>query len=244
MFSQLEQHRSGGYLQAAATIVAVAISALASFQFFATYSGGLLAGLVPPDFLAIAAGLIGVTLLEGGTIYWQRSLQHDADSQQQVTIARAAYMVSMVLSVGVTMLYFLLTSSLIAPYVASVQHIINGLAALVIIGATGFQFVAKLSYSGAATTSVEARQRAELAALANMARFNVERESTRADLEQAIANIERALPDASRRRGRQDAGEYIAARYGPGQGNGAGGFRLVDIAEDTQRPTPRPNGRG
>ena len=59
MFSDFNEHRSGGYLQTAATVIAVAISALASFQFFATYSGALLAGLVPDEFLAIAAGLIG-----------------------------------------------------------------------------------------------------------------------------------------------------------------------------------------
>ena len=64
----LSNKRSGGFVQKAATVLAVAISGLASFQFFSSYSGALLAGLVPTEFLSIAAGLIGVFMLEGGTL--------------------------------------------------------------------------------------------------------------------------------------------------------------------------------
>jgi len=244
MFDSFDERRSGGFLQGAATVVAVVISGLASFQFFSTYSGGLLAGLLPPEFLSLTAGLIGVTLLEGGTLYWQRSLQFDADSEQQVQIARAAYYVSMVLSVTVTMLYFALSSSLLAEYVDEVQYIVNGFAAVTIIFTTGFQFVAKLSYAGAATTSVEQRQRAELGALANTAKFTIERESTRSDLQQALQSIEKKLPEASRKRGRKEADQFIGARYGL-EDNGAGGFRLVDLAaaQNGTNPTQR-HGRG
>ena len=240
MFTQFDEHRSGGYLQTAATTIAVIISALASFQFFASYSGGLLAGLLPGEFLSVGAGLIGVVMLEGGALYWQRSLQHDADSQAQVQIARAGYLVSVILSVTVTMLYFLLTSSLVSPYLADVQAIVNAFAALVLIGIVGFQFTAKMQYSGAATNSVEARQRAEIGALANSARFTIERESTRADLQEALANIEKALPEASKKHGQQEAASYIGARYG--QDNGANSFSLVDLAENGN-PTKRPAGR-
>ena len=214
VFTQFDDHRSGGFLQTAATVTAVAISALASFQFFASYSGALLSGLLPEAFLSAAAGLIGVVMLEGAALYWQRSLQHDADSQAQVQIARAGYLVSVILSVTVTMLYFVLSSSLVAPYMTEVLPVVNAFAALVLVGIVGFQFTAKMQYSGAATTSVEARQAAELRALQNTARYDVERETTRSDLSEALANIEKALPAASRKQGQQTAEEFLAARYG------------------------------
>ena len=243
MFDSFSEHRSGGFLQTAATVIAVAISALASFQFFATYSGGLLAGLLPVEFLSVAAGLIGVVLCEGAALYWQRSVQFDADSQQQVQIAKAGYLVSVVASVTITMLYFLLTSDLVSPYLQEVQAVVDGFAALTLIGLVGFQFTAKMQYSGAATTSVEARQRAELGALANSARFTIERESTRSDLQQALANIEKALPEASRKRGRQEAETFVNSRYG----NGVSGFSLVDLAAAAEQNGAHPaqrHGRG
>lgn len=215
ILKDFDEHRSGGYLQTAATVVAVVISALASFQFFATYSSGLLAGLLPGEFLAVASGLVGVIMLEGGALYWQRSLQYDSDSQSQVQIARAGYLVSVALSVTVTMLYFLLTSSLVAPYLAEVQAVVNAFAALTLVLVIGFQFTAKMQYSGAATTSVEARQKAELRAMSNSARYSVERESTRADLQHALNDIEKALPEASRKRGQQEAQAYLGSRYNP-----------------------------
>ena len=83
----------------------------------------------------------------------------------------------------------------------------------------GFQFTAKMQYSGAATNSVEARQKAEIRALQNTARYSVERETTRADLAEALANIERALPAASKEHGKQEAAAFLAARYGLGNGD-------------------------
>ena len=237
MFTQFDEHRSGGYLQTAATVIAVTISATASYQFFATYSGALLAGIVPEAFLSAAAGLIGVLMLEAGAIFWQRSLQHDADSDQQVQIARAGYLVSVVLSVVVTMLFFLLTSSLIAPYMADVAPIVNAFAAVILIGIVGFQFTAKMQYSGAATTSVEARQRAEMRAMQNTAKYSVERETTRADLAEALSNIERALPAASKAQGMQAAKEFISARYG--KGDGVAVFNLAENGTEPARPTQR-----
>ena len=229
MFDSFDSHRSGGTLQTIATVVAVAISAAASFQFFAQFSGSLLSGLLPDEFLAVAAGLIGVVLCEGAALFWQRSLQHDADSQEQVQIARAGYFVSVTLSVVITMLYFLLTSDLVSPYIAEVQAVVDGFAALTLIGLVGVQFVLKMQYSGSATNAVEARQRSELGALQNSARFTIERESTRSDLQQALQSIEKKLPEASRKRGRKEADQFIGARYGL-EDNGAGGFRLVDLA--------------
>ena len=230
MFTQFDEHRSGGYLQTAATVIAVTISGLASFQFFATYSGALLAGIIPAAFLAAAAGLIGVVMLEGGALYWQRSLQYDADSQTQVQIAKAGYLVSVTLSVIVTMLYFLLTSTLVAPYMADVEPIIKAAAALVLVGIVGFQFTAKMQYSGAATTSIEARQRSELRALQNTAKHSVDRETTRADLAEALASIERQLPEASKKQGQQAARDFIAARCGDG-------VTLVDLSANGANPT-------
>lgn len=215
MFSQdLEQKESGGFFQTAATVTAVIISALASFQFFATYSGGLLAGIVPADFLSVAAGLLGVVMLEGSTLYWQYSVQHDADSKQQLSIARAGYMVSLIVSVMVTALYFLLTSSLIAPYVAEVQHIINAFAALVLVRIVSFQFVAKVQYSHAATKASQAQHDASLRALHNAADFKVKDASTRADLENALAELQKQLPEMSKQRGAAGAQQFIKERYG------------------------------
>ena len=215
MFSNdLEEKNSGGFVQTAATVTAVIISALASLQFFATYSGGLLAGIVPADFLSVAAGLLGVIMLEGSTLYWQYSVQHDADSKQQLSIARAGYMVSLIVSVTVTALYFLLTSSLIAPYVAEVQHIINAFAALVLVGIVSFQFVAKVQYSHAATKASQAQHDASLRALHNAADFKVKDASTRADLENALAELQKQLPEMSKQRGAAGAQQFIKERYG------------------------------
>jgi len=217
MFSHdLEQKNSGGFIQTAATVLAVIISALASYQFFATYSGALLAGLVPAQFLSVAAGLLGVVMLELATLYWQYSIQHDSDSQAQLAIARSGYTVSLVASVTVTALYFLLTSSLVAPYVAQVQHLINAFAALVLVGIVSFQFVAKVQYSHVATKASQAQQEAQLRALHNSAEFSIKEASTRSDLENALAALQEALPAASKKRGADGAKSFIAARYGNG----------------------------
>jgi len=210
----LENKRSGGFVQTAATVLAVFISALASFQFFTTYSGALLAGLVPETFLSVTAGLLGVIMLEGATLYWQYSVQEDADSRQQLSIARTGYTVSLITSVTVTALYFLLTSSLVAPYVQEVQHIVNAFAALVLVGIVSFQFTAKVQYGHAATKATKAQQDAQLRALHNSAEFSVKDAATRADLEAALATLNQALPEASRKRGYEGAAQFIASRYG------------------------------
>ena len=225
MFSQdLEEKNSGGFVQTAATVIAVAISALASFQFFATYSGGLLAGIVPAEFLSIAAGLLGVIMLEGATMFWQHSVQNDADSQKQLAIAKAGYMVSLIVSVTVTALYFMLTSSLIAPYVGEIMHIVNAFAALVLVGIVSFQFVAKTSYNHEASKASQAKHDAALRALHNAASFRITDASTRADLENALAELQKQLPAVSRKRGQAGAQQFIDKRYG--------------------NPTTRANGRG
>jgi len=215
MFTQdLEQKESGGFIQKAATITAVFISALASFQFFATYSGGLLVGIVPAEFLSIAAGILGIVMLEGATMYWQYSVQNDADSKKQLDIAKAGYMVSLIISVTVTALYFMLTSSLIAPYVGQIMHIVNAFAALVLVGIVSFQFVAKTSYNHEATKASQAKHDASLRALHNAATFQILDASTRADLENALAEMQKRLPEVSRKRGIEGAGQFINERYG------------------------------
>lgn len=215
--TDLDKRESGGFVQRAATITAVIISALASFQFFATYSGALLAGLVPGQFLSIAAGFLGVIMLEGSTLYWQWSIQHDADSNSQLTIGRAGYTVSLIVSVVVTGIYFLLTSSLVAPYIGDVIHLINGFAALTLVGIISFQFVAKVSYDHAATAATKAQQDASIRALHNSAEHTIRDASTRADLQNALAELDRQLPDVSKRRGVAGAQSFIAKRYGKDQ---------------------------
>jgi len=106
--NQLDEKTSGGFLLTAATITAVAISALASFQFFATYANGLVSGIIPTPLAGVAAGVVGVVLLEGFALLWQRLLHSDADSKQQLTIAHTGYIVSLVASVSVTMPFFIM----------------------------------------------------------------------------------------------------------------------------------------
>lgn len=210
----LESRASGGFIQKAATIVAVSISGLASFQFFATYSGGLLAGIVPAQFLSIAAGLIGVVMCEAACLYWQWSVQHDADSKSQLQIAQAGYWLSLTISVVITVLYFALTSSLVAPYLQDVQHIIDAFAAVTLVAAIGAQFTLKISYGAAATQAAKALQDAQIRALQGEAAYVVRQQSTKADLQNSLAELQRVLPDVSRARGAQTAGEFISQRYG------------------------------
>ena len=216
-FTDLEERQSGGFLKTAATVLAVGISGLASFQFFAQFSGALLAGLLPAEFLSVGAGLICLAMLEGGTLFWQRSVQEDADSQQQLLIARAGYTVSLIASVTITCLFFLLSSSLVAPYLADVAHIVNAFAAFVLVAIISFQFTAIVSYNSAATKASAAQQEAKLRALHNSAEFSVKDASTRADLEHALAELQKALPEASRQRGTEGAQNFIAKRYGRSQ---------------------------
>lgn len=217
-FDDVDSRSSGGFIQKAATVTAVTISGLASFQFFATYSGALLAGLVPPAFLSIAAGLIGLIVCEGSCLYWQWSLQNDADSKAQLAIAQAGYIVSLIVSVTITCLYFLLTSALVAPYLADIAHIIDAFAALTLVGIIGFQFVAKVQYSHVATQAAKAAQDAQIRALQHDAAYHVRQQSTRADLQNSLAELQKALPEYSRRRGGESAGQFIKERYGNGTG--------------------------
>jgi len=211
--NDLENKVSGGFVQTAAKVFAVSISGLASFQFFATYNSGMLAGIVPAAFMSIAAGLIGVTMLEGATLFWQNSIQNDADSEPQLAIAKTGYLVSLVTSVVITLLYFLLTFSLIAQYIAEVQHIVNGLAVVVLVGIIGFQFVAKTQYDSVATKAERSKNDAILRALQNKAEHTVKDASTRADLEAILSELQRALPDQSRQRGTEGARQFIRERY-------------------------------
>ena len=209
----LEGKKSGGWMQVIAKLVAVSISALASFQFFANYNSGILSDIVPEVFVKFAAGLIGVVMLEGATMFWAHSRQDDSDTDDQLEIAKWAYWVSLITSVSVTVLYFLLTFDLIAPYLEGIKPMINGLAAVILIGIIGFQFVAKTQYDNTAAAGQKNAADSKIRALQNKADMTVREAATRADVAAILANLNRQLPNASARRGLSQSRNILNDRY-------------------------------
>ena len=213
MFDQLYERQSGGILRGIGTITAVTISAVASWQFFTTFSGGFLGNALPPEWTAVLSGLLGVVLLEGATIFWKRMQLHDADSEGQIKWAKGGYRVSMILAVAVTALYFLLTMQMLEPYIVGIKAALDLAAALLLVGVISFQAVAILEYNASATAAEESDQRAELRAKVNKARHIADKASTEADLEHTLSNIEKHLPDASKAAGVKHAGTFFRSRY-------------------------------
>jgi len=204
----------GSYVHTLANVILITVSALASFSFFAVYSPQLVSHILPPTLSSLAAGLVGGFLLEGMTIVWQWLHDHHSDTHTQLSISRVGYVYSLVASVSVTAVYFVLSSSLITPYLTETFDAVISLSALGIIVATvSIQFVLSRQYAASSSKANEQQHKASLTAMGNTAKFEIQRQTTRANLQHTLGSIMQELPEASERHGKQRAKQYIREIY-------------------------------
>lgn len=203
-----------GYVRTLFSLALVIISGLASFSFFYFYAPGLLSAVLPPGLAAISAGMIGVLLSEGAVIFWHYLSVNDADTSKQMSLASAGYVFSLALSVGVTIVYFLLSSSLIEPFLSqSFEEYVSLAALLIIVLSVGVQFVLSREYSRQGSGTQKAAHEATLRAESNRAKFIIQQQTNRANLEKTVSGIMRELPSASAKHGQQATREYLEAVY-------------------------------
>ena len=203
-----------GYIRGGFNIALIAISALASFSFFYYYSSGLLTAVLPPLLAGIGAGLIGVLLSEGAVLWWHFISVKDADTRAQMALARVGYFFSLVLSVSVTVIYFLLSSSLIDPFLTpQFENMVSLTALLIIVISVGVQFVLSREYSRTGSGTQRSEHEATLRAESNRAKFVIQRETNKANLTRSVSGILSEIPSASSSYGDKVTREYLERVY-------------------------------
>ena len=212
--NQGEPSPLAGYVRLLFNVALIAISALASFSFFYYYSSGLLTAVLPPTLAGIGAGFIGVLLSEGAVLWWHFISVRDADTRAQMSLARVGYFFSLVLSVSVTAVYFLLSSSLIEPFLTpQFEDMVSLTALLIIVISVGVQFTLSREYSRQGSGTQRSEHEAVIRAESNRAKFVIQQQTNRANLERSVEGILREIPSASSNYGDQITREYLERVY-------------------------------
>lgn len=143
----------------------IAISSLSTFAFYATYVEAIIPQFLvtDPTIRNLITGAIGVLLLEGAAVAWQQILHfRTLRTTRQLDYADKASKSALYMSIGISLTYLVLSTSLISD-----ERIINiaGVAGLlIIIAATGLQFWFAYHYSHESMMALERRQDAAAAA--------------------------------------------------------------------------------
>ena len=212
-FNLFEDDKSSvaGYVKGIGTVILILISAVATFGFFSQFNANFLSSILPQTLAAIGAGAVGVALLEGGVIWWHYLSLNDADTQKQINLAKWGYVFSLVLSVGITAVYMLLTSSLIGPFITVDFMDKVSLAGLVIIvAAVVVQFVLSREYDRASSNTTKSKHQANIRAAQNKASHVIEFEHTQQRLERSVDEIRRQLPDTAQRQATRARDAFLA----------------------------------
>lgn len=120
----------------------VSISGITTFLFYATYVEALVpASMVrDPMIRALITGAVGLLLLEGAALLWQRVLTHGSTrTAEQQQIADVGSIVALVGGVGMSISYLILSTNLITDQ--GVIEMAGILGLLVIVIATAIQFI-------------------------------------------------------------------------------------------------------
>jgi hypothetical protein len=213
----------------------VTLSALTSAAFFYAYAGDAFAFLVG-DLSAWLAAAVGVLCYEIASLVWSWLRANDADTAAQLATANIAAWLTMVGGLVVTVVYFGLTTPLIAGQLDATANGALSLAGgmLIVLGIAG-NFAAGHVYRVSAATHAQAQQHAELRAMQTGARHVANREATQAELVRTIELIRESLPDTANAQANANTVQYIAERFPSAP-------RMGQEARAAGRPTPTPNG--
>lgn len=143
----------------------IAISSLSTFAFYATYVEAIIPQFIvtDPTIRNLITGAIGVLLLEGAAVAWQQILHfRTLRTTRQLDYADKASKSALYMSIGISLTYLVLSTSLIDdPRIINIAGVVG---LLIIVAATGLQFWFAYHYSHESMAALERRQDAQAAA--------------------------------------------------------------------------------
>ncbi len=203
---QTERSIAARWVAVAVGVIFWLLSAVTTAAFFARFapSGGALAG---PDLAPAAAGVMGVALLDVGALAWAYLRARGATSGAQMTIALAAAVLDLLLSLATSGLYVALTSSFDVQLPVASLHAAGATVAVLALAANfGALFIWQVTSAGA----VAAAGRTALAAQVAAGRQAVDAARARLVINQTMRAIAAQLPDLAAQAGRAEAGHYLS----------------------------------
>lgn len=145
----------------------IGISALSTFAFYATYVEAIIPGFIvdDPTIRNMITGGIGVLLLEGAAVMWQKIMHfRSLRTPRQLDIADKASKSALYISIGISLAYLVLSTSLIND--ERVVNIAGVMGLLLIIASTGLQLWFAYHYNHYSMQAEERRLDAAAAAAA------------------------------------------------------------------------------
>ena len=201
------------YLRLAFNIVLIVVSSLASFSFFYQYAPGLLTAVLPASLASVGAGIIGVLITEGALLWWTHMNHNDARTEEQLSVSHAGYIFSMITSVGTTGFYFVLSSSLISPFMTDQFHnIVSFGALLLLILSIVVQLVLNREYNRNSSVGKRAAAAARVAAKRFHAFTAMDNKYTNAELVKMIEEATAQMSKHASSYGKAKSREMIEAR--------------------------------
>jgi len=158
------QYKKSGamFMVGAFGVVILAISAVTTFSFFATYFSAIFpAGMLGPELAALLAGGAGVVLFDIAAIYWLHTFLNHAETSEQRGIALLMLFVTFVGAAGASIAQLgLAASGDVALDPATRQSIANASVWTVIVGVV-FNFGANIAYGRFSLASKQAVMEAD-----------------------------------------------------------------------------------
>lgn len=145
----------------------IAISALSTFAFYATYVEAIIPPFIvnDPTIRNLITGGIGVLLLEGAAVLWQKIMHfRSLRTPRQLDIADKASKSALYMSIGISLAYLVLSTSLINDQ--RIIDIAGVMGLLLIIASTGLQLWFAYHYNHYSMQAEERRLDAAAAAAA------------------------------------------------------------------------------
>ena len=187
----------------------VTLSGLTSAAFFYRFAGSAFSFLVG-DLSPWLAALVGVLCFEIASLVWAWLRANDADTSGQLAVSNIAAWLTMGGGLAVTVIYFALTADLIAARLdATAETVFALIGGLLIICGIAGNFAAAHIYRINAATHSAASQAAEIRAMQQGAAFTANREATYAELQQTLEAIRVKLPEASTKKGADNAKHFF-----------------------------------
>lgn len=171
------------------------LSGVTSMAFFATYAWPMFAFLVGVDLAPYMAGLTGALCFEIASIVWSYLRANDAGTNGQIATATTAHWMALAGGVTVTIIYMVMSSELIAPYLDSRADLVLALIGMVLIvaGVAG-NFLAASLYLNSGPSHTQATHEADIRALQAGVYYQIAQETARATLSRTMEEIQRELP--------------------------------------------------
>lgn len=145
----------------------IGISALSTFAFYSTYVEAIIPQFIvdDPTIRNLITGGIGVLLLEGAAVAWQKIMHfRSLRTPRQLDIADKASKSALYISIGISLAYLVLSTSLIND--ERIINIAGVMGLLLIIASTGLQLWFAYHYNHYSLQAEERRLDAQAAAAA------------------------------------------------------------------------------